>query len=207
MVADEAAQCSREKSSAVTATRRQRRHGDAAGPLRFALDWLVASPSGHGPRGAIVLTPRRGNDKIAQGRASRRSRDASPWVTKPSKMHRPEGARQDGQREVITSNFEPDVQWIAWIRGLRRAKRISHVRRDVGIRIISMLGFSRLWRICLAPSGRRTCGVGRLPRAALGGCAASLCPGLTCFAPSGLGGFSTHGRFLRGWWFFGAPPT
>ena len=30
--------------------------------------------------------------------------------------------------------------------------------------------------------------VGRLPRAALGGCAASLCPGLICFAPSGQGG-------------------
>jgi hypothetical protein len=28
----------------------------------------------------------------------------------------------------------------------------------------------------------------RLPRATLGGCAASLCPGLTCFAPSGQGG-------------------
>ncbi len=92
---------------------------------------------------------------------------------------------------------------MASIRGLRRAKRIGHVPRDVGIRIISTLGFSRSWRICLAPSGRRTCGVGRLPRAALRGCAASLCPGLTCFAPSGQGDVFTHGRFLRGWWFFG----
>jgi hypothetical protein len=35
----------------------------------------------------------------------------------------------------------------------------------------------------------------RLPRAALCGCAASLCPGLTCFAPSGHGWFSTLGGF------------
>ncbi|MEY4178707.1 MAG: hypothetical protein RLY70_2281, partial [Planctomycetota bacterium] len=40
--------------------------------------------------------------------------------------------------------------------------------------------------------------VGRLPRAALGGCAASLCPGLTCFAPSGHGRSLALGRFLRG---------
>ena len=42
-----------------------------------------------------------------------------------------------------------------------------------------------------------------LPRAALGGCAASLCPGLTCFAPSGHGDALAHGRFPRGRWFFG----
>jgi hypothetical protein len=36
---------------------------------------------------------------------------------------------------------------------------------------------------------------GRLPRAALGGCAASLCPGLNCFAPSGHGGSLTLGGF------------
>jgi hypothetical protein len=35
----------------------------------------------------------------------------------------------------------------------------------------------------------------RLPRATLGGCAASLCPGLTCFAPSGHRVFSTLGGF------------
>jgi hypothetical protein len=47
------------------------------------------------------------------------------------------------------------------------------------------------------------------PGAALRGCAcASLCPGLTCFAPSGHGGSLTHGgsfgawRFLRAWRLF-----
>jgi hypothetical protein len=37
---------------------------------------------------------------------------------------------------------------MASIRGLRRAKRIGHVPRDVGIRIISTLGFSRVWWVC-----------------------------------------------------------
>ncbi len=55
-----------------------------------------------GPRDPIVLTPRRGNDKLAQGRASWRSRDAPPWVTMPPKIHRPEGARQDREPDVLT---------------------------------------------------------------------------------------------------------
>jgi hypothetical protein len=37
---------------------------------------------------------------------------------------------------------------MASIRGLQRAKRIGHVPRDAGIRIISTRGFSRLWHVC-----------------------------------------------------------
>jgi hypothetical protein len=53
-------------------------------------------------------------------------------------------------------------EWMASIRGLRRAKRIGHVPRNVALWIISTLGLSRLWCICLAPSRQRTRGVGRL---------------------------------------------
>jgi hypothetical protein len=55
----------------------------------------------------------------------------------------------------------------------------------------------RLFRatdVCVFEGGGR-----RLPRAALGGCAASLCPGLTCFAPSG------HWGFLGAWQVTSAP--
>jgi hypothetical protein len=42
----------------------------------------MAVPSEPDPRGAVVLTPRRGNDILAQGRASRRSRDALGYQTR-----------------------------------------------------------------------------------------------------------------------------
>jgi hypothetical protein len=66
---------------------------DAAAPLRFALGSFVAAPSAPGPRSAIVLTPRRSNDKIAQGRASRLRRDAPPWVTRPPRDPSPRGIK------------------------------------------------------------------------------------------------------------------
>ena len=54
--------------------------------------WGMAAPSEPGPRGPIVLTPRRGNYKIAQGKASRRSRDAPPWVARPPQVPSPRRA-------------------------------------------------------------------------------------------------------------------
>jgi hypothetical protein len=159
--------------------------------------------------GSKVLTPRRGNDRLAQGRASRPSRDAPPWVKKASQDPSPRRGTTRPVPDVITNHCEPDVNGWPRFAGFRRANRIGHVPREIGIRIISPLGFSRLWRVCrvfVSPrQGDGRGGVGRLPRAALRGCAASLCPGLTCFAPSGQGGFLTLGRFLR-WWFFGSPP-
>jgi hypothetical protein len=107
--------------------------------------------SAPGRRGPIVFTPRRGNYKIAQGRASRRSRDAPPWVARPPKIHRSEGARQDRKRDVITNNCETDVNgWprFAGFDGQNECQRIGHVSCDSGIQIISTLGFSRLWRVC-----------------------------------------------------------
>jgi hypothetical protein len=50
-------------------------------PGRSLRGWSV--PLAPSPRNPIVLTPRRGSYKIAQGRASRRSRDAPPWVAEP----------------------------------------------------------------------------------------------------------------------------
>jgi hypothetical protein len=54
---------------------------------RFRRGW--SAPLAPSPRNPIVLTPRRGNDKIAQGRASRRSRDAPPWVARPTQVPSP----------------------------------------------------------------------------------------------------------------------
>jgi len=96
----------------------------------------VVATSALAPSGAIVLTPRRGNDKLAQGRASRRSRDAPPWVAKPPKIHRPEGAQQDQSRDVITNNCEPDVtRWrkFAGLVGQNECQRIGHIPTDPGI--------------------------------------------------------------------------
>ena len=51
----------------------------------------VVATSALAPSGAIVLTPRRGNDKLAQGRASRLRRDAPPWVARPPRSVAPKG--------------------------------------------------------------------------------------------------------------------
>jgi hypothetical protein len=168
-----------------------------------------ADPKVPGQRGAIVRTPRRGNDKLAQGRASRRSRDAPPWVARPTQDPSP---RRGTTRPRTGCDHEPlrtGYKWMASIRGLQRAT--TNGNESATFRVIPEFesfrfilnhfdarfraSMVRLPRLCIA----------RLPRAALGGCAASLCPGLTCFAPSGQGGFLTHGRLLRGWWIFGPP--
>jgi hypothetical protein len=114
--------------------------------MTFLRGW--AAPSAPGPRRAIVLTPRRGNDKLAQGRASRLRRDAPPWVARPPQDPSP---RRGTTRPITGCDHEQlrtGCEWMASIRWVRRAKQIGHVPRNVGIRIISTLGFSRLWRIC-----------------------------------------------------------
>ena len=118
---------------------RLRRSRQSDLPLRGMVATLTLGPSG-----AIVLTPRRGNDKLAQGRASRRSRDAPPWVARPLQGPSP---RRGTTRPIPRCDHEQlrtGCEWMASIRGLRRVKRIGHVPRNVGIRIVSTLGFSRL---------------------------------------------------------------
>ena len=83
---------------------------------------------------------------------------------------------------MITNNCDPDVNSLrncSGFDGQNECQRIGHIPIDSGIYKFSTHIFARLARVCLAPSGRRTCGVGRKPRAALRGCAATRRPGIS----------------------------
>ena len=85
----------------------------------------VAVSSAPGRRGATVLTPRRGNDKLAQGRASRRSRDAPPWVARPPQVPSPRRGTTRPRTGCDHDQLRNGCNWMASIRGPRRAKRMA----------------------------------------------------------------------------------
>jgi hypothetical protein len=102
---------------------------------RFRRGW--SAPLAPSPRNPIVLTLRRGNDKIAQGRASRRSRDAPPWVARPTPRSIAPKGHDKTAIQTCSRSFANGCNWMASIHGPRRAKnewqRIGHHPSDSGV--------------------------------------------------------------------------
>ncbi len=164
----------------------------------------MAARSEPGPRGATVHTPRRGNYKIAQGRASRLRRDAPPWGARPHRRSiAPKGHDKTANR-TCSRSLRNGCNWMASNRGPRRAKRMAmNGLRSVSFRHLGhfderfMALVSHFSRICFAPSGRRTWGgpftqggAQRLRRLAL--------PWANLFCPFGAWGGLNAARFRRG---------
>jgi hypothetical protein len=121
-----------------------------------------SAPLAPSQRDTFVITPRRGNDKIAQGRASRRKRDAPPWVAPPRRAALGRNPPQDpsprrgmtrprtGRAHDICELDENGLPRFAGHDGRNEWQRIGHHPCDSGIRIISTHGFARMWRVCRA---------------------------------------------------------
>jgi hypothetical protein len=156
-------------------------HGGSFGAWRF-----FGVPARRGP---TVLTPRRGNDRISPGQSVAAEPRRPPWVARPRKIHRPEGARQDRERDVITSHCEPDVNGWPRFAGFDGQNESATFRVMSGIRIISTLGFSRFVTHLSRPFRAMACNAAGCIIPGGGGRSPAwppLCPGPTCSAPSGI---------------------